>query len=88
MSEINNERNSAPTGAIEEVNEMNLDAEDPLGDATCSASDSRLKALAAVELVNKMRDKYNEAEKHPKDSDEYTTLFNEGKEYLRQLTAL
>jgi hypothetical protein len=38
MSEFNNERNSAPTGANETVNEMNKQASDPLGGAACCAS--------------------------------------------------
>lgn len=32
------ERKSAPAGANETVNEMNKEANDPLGDASCSAS--------------------------------------------------
>jgi hypothetical protein len=35
-NEFLNERNSAPTGANETVNEMKEEASDPLGDATCS----------------------------------------------------
>jgi hypothetical protein len=38
QSSIHPERNSAPTGASETVNEMNLNRDEPLGDATCYAS--------------------------------------------------
>lgn len=38
MSEINNERNSAPTGASEVVKEMKDNSKNPLGGATCCAS--------------------------------------------------
>ena len=37
-NEFLNERNSAPTGADETVDEMKLGASDPLGVAACSAS--------------------------------------------------
>ena len=37
--DFSGERNSAPTGANETVNDMKLDAKGPLGGATCCASD-------------------------------------------------
>ena len=45
MSEIINERNSAPTCANETVTEKNKEASDPLSGATCSASSFSWRGL-------------------------------------------
>jgi hypothetical protein len=56
MSEINNERNSAPTGANETVDEMNLEASNPLGGASCSASSLKWEVeVAEQELIAHLR---------------------------------
>lgn len=65
------------------------EATTPLDDAACSASFVPSdRALLAVELVNKMRQKYQEAAQYPQDSNEFTMLMVEGKEYLNQLESL